>query len=53
MMPASWTLLRFTWDDLVDPRFATQVVDKLREAWVIGLNEAPSASPSVANFSWL
>ena len=38
MVPAGWALLRFTWDDLVDPRFAAQVVDRLREAWVIGLN---------------
>jgi very-short-patch-repair endonuclease len=58
MVPAGWALLRFTWDDLVDPRFAAQLVDKLREAWVIGLNDvpsapsAPSASPSGANFSW-
>jgi very-short-patch-repair endonuclease len=43
MVPAGWALLRFTWDDLVDPRFAGQVVDKLREAWVIGLNQASSA----------
>ncbi|HUC15123.1 MAG TPA: hypothetical protein VMS00_11790 [Acidimicrobiales bacterium] len=58
MVPAGWALLRFTWDDLVDPRFAGQVVDKLREAWVIGLNQAPSTSlspstsPPAANFSW-
>ena len=58
MMPAGWALLRFTWDDLADPRFAAQLVDKLREAWVIGLNEAPSASsassasPSASKFSW-
>ena len=45
MVPAGWSFLRFTWDDLVDPRFATQVVDKLREAWVIGLNQATSAPP--------
>ena len=38
MVPAGWALLRFTWDDLVDPRFAGQVIDKLREAWVIGLH---------------
>ncbi len=42
MVPAGWAFLRFTWDDLVDPRFAGQVVDKLREAWVIGLNQASS-----------
>jgi very-short-patch-repair endonuclease len=41
MVPAGWALLRFTWDDLVDPRFAGQMVDKLREAWVIGLNAPP------------
>ena len=45
MVPAGWAFLRFTWDDVVDPRFASQAVDKLREAWVIGLNQASSAPP--------
>ncbi len=45
MVPAGWAFLRFTWDDLVDPRFAGQVGDKLREAWVIGLNQASSPPP--------
>jgi very-short-patch-repair endonuclease len=41
LAPAGWALLRFTWDDLVDARFAAQVVSKLREAWLIGLNGGP------------
>jgi very-short-patch-repair endonuclease len=49
MVPAGWALLRFTWDDLVDSRFASQLVDKLREAWVIGLNDSSCAAPSASN----
>jgi very-short-patch-repair endonuclease len=52
LAPAGWALLRFTWDDLVDDRFATQVTDRLREAWVGGLNESPGRAHSVPNFSW-
>jgi very-short-patch-repair endonuclease len=33
-----WALLRFTWDDVNDERYAAQLSANLREAWVIGLN---------------
>lgn len=35
---AGWSLLRFTWDDVADERYASQVAATVREAWVIGVN---------------
>jgi very-short-patch-repair endonuclease len=36
LVPTGWIMLRFTWQDLTDPRYTGQTVARLREAWALG-----------------
>ena len=36
-----WLLLRFTWEDIVDPVAAVRTAGKLRQAWRMGLPRVP------------